>query len=392
MARRATSWMFPGAIDQRDTYVDGIYEERSTACNAPATVTKFYKAFGRIIAQRANSTLTYFLADHLGSTLGTVDAATGAVSRMQYYPFGTQRGGNAPPTDKAYTGQQQESPVVSTIGAYYYHARFYSTKLAHFMSADSLTVDGLNRYAYVRNNPVNQNDPTGNCIFDDEGPRGCGFDAHAYDVSDYARKAYQGVDPFTELRRLNDAIALIALANSGIPAEVWLQAATPGTDAADYLRDLEGNATACHACDEVLAGAVSTIATLGVGTVAEEVAARGVGDILADEAGSVGGGSSRALARNLERAEFHRFEGEEAHHIVAVTDARAASARRAIERVGIDVDSADNGVFLPRAFHRSATATDAYHRAVSDALSEVGNREEALTVLRSIRSWLIGGD
>jgi len=166
VARRASSWLYPGAITPaRDVYVDGIYEEHSSACNTPSTMTKFYKAFGRIIAQRSTyssgSTLSYFLADHLGSTLGTVDAATAAVSRTQYYPFGTQRGGNAPPTDKAYTGQQQESPVVSTIGAYYYHARFYSTKLAHFMSADPRTDDGLNRYAYARNNPANYNDPSG---------------------------------------------------------------------------------------------------------------------------------------------------------------------------------------------------------------------------------------
>ena len=75
--------LYPGATDSRDTYVDGIYEEWSNQCAAPSLVRKYYKAFGRaagrIIAQRSGATLSYFLADHLNSTLGTVDAATAAV-------------------------------------------------------------------------------------------------------------------------------------------------------------------------------------------------------------------------------------------------------------------------------------------------------------------------
>jgi RHS repeat-associated protein len=63
--------------------------------------------------------------------------------------------------DKAYTGQQKE--LISSQNAYYYHARFYSPDLGHFMSGDPLTNDGLNRYAYVRNNPIGYSDPSGKC-------------------------------------------------------------------------------------------------------------------------------------------------------------------------------------------------------------------------------------
>jgi hypothetical protein len=49
------------------------------------------------------------------------------------------------------------------LGLYNYKARFYSTTLGRFASADTVTLDGLNRYAYVKNNPVRWNDPTGRC-------------------------------------------------------------------------------------------------------------------------------------------------------------------------------------------------------------------------------------
>jgi RHS repeat-associated protein len=57
----------------------------------------------------------------------------------------------------------------TTIGAYHYNARFYSTMLGRFMSADTVTQDlsssSLNRYAYVRNAPTRFTDPTGHCVF-----------------------------------------------------------------------------------------------------------------------------------------------------------------------------------------------------------------------------------
>ncbi len=63
-------------------------------------------------------------------------------------------------TDKLFTGQRDE-PGDSALGLYNYKARFYSTTLGRFVSADPITKDGLNRYTYVLNNPLKQVDPTG---------------------------------------------------------------------------------------------------------------------------------------------------------------------------------------------------------------------------------------
>jgi len=63
------------------------------------------------------------------------------------------------------------------LGIYHFNARFYSPKLGRFLSADTIVPNpanpqDLNRFAYVRNNPLRYTDPTGN--------RPCG-DGEKYD-------------------------------------------------------------------------------------------------------------------------------------------------------------------------------------------------------------------
>jgi RHS repeat-associated protein len=139
------------AIDDRTVYVGGIYEERSEygiGINAKATV--LYQAFGRVIATRTGTETTYLLADHLGSTVGTVSADGSEVHQVRYWPYGAVRSGGVG-TDKMYTGQQVEAG--SALGIHNYRARMYSDELGYFVSADS-AASGTNRYSYVFNNPA----------------------------------------------------------------------------------------------------------------------------------------------------------------------------------------------------------------------------------------------
>jgi RHS repeat-associated protein len=46
-------------------------------------------------------------------------------------------------------------------GRYYYGARYYCPEIGRFIQPDTI-LDGLNRYAYCWNNPMNYTDPTGN--------------------------------------------------------------------------------------------------------------------------------------------------------------------------------------------------------------------------------------
>jgi len=159
---------FKGATDnapalEKMVYIGGVYEKNTLTGGA---VKKYYSAFGRTIAIRdvaggsGQGSIYYPLADHLGSTVKVLDASGNAVSETAYWPYGATRSGSIAQTDQLFTGQRQE-PVGSTLGLYNYKARFYSTTLGLFLSADTLTTDGLNRYAYVRGNPLRYSDPSG---------------------------------------------------------------------------------------------------------------------------------------------------------------------------------------------------------------------------------------
>ena len=58
--------------------------------------------------KRGLNDITYLLSDHLGSTTTTV--TNGLIAKESYYPFGATRTTTGTiPTDKLFTGQQQES-------------------------------------------------------------------------------------------------------------------------------------------------------------------------------------------------------------------------------------------------------------------------------------------
>jgi hypothetical protein len=108
--------------------------------------------------------------------------------------------------------------------------------------------------------------------------------------------------------------------------------------------------------------------------------------------------SSRRLGRNLENAGVTRPEGTAAHHIVAGGSKKADEARAALKRFNVDINSADNGLFLPQA--RGCTApgcrhpnlhTNEYYDEVNRRLAQASTQEEAMAVLWDIREELLAG-
>ncbi len=140
------------------TYYIGNYFEWT---GSTATMVKYYYAGGQRVAMKKGSVTTWLFGDHLGSTSKTYVNGSGNPTEQRYYPWGGTRYGSSP-TAFQYTGQRNDS----SIGLYFYGARYYDPALARFVQADTITPDlanpqALNRYSYAFNNPLAYVDPSG---------------------------------------------------------------------------------------------------------------------------------------------------------------------------------------------------------------------------------------
>ena len=111
-------------------------------------------------------------------------------------------------------------------------------------------------------------------------------------------------------------------------------------------------------------------------------------------------GSSRVLARAMKLVGKFRLPGEFCHHIVAHGDDRAKQALDVLDKFGIDVDDAVNGVFLPgfktspnplkKAVHGNVH-TNAYYTAINNRLGDAKSPYQARRILQEIADELEKG-
>jgi RHS repeat-associated protein len=95
-------------------------------------------------------------ADHLGSIVAWTTATGGSPTLNKYDEYGVPAATNTGRFQ--YTGQAW----IGEVGLYYYKARFYSPALGRFLQTDPVGYEGgVNLYAYVEGDPVNNGDPTG---------------------------------------------------------------------------------------------------------------------------------------------------------------------------------------------------------------------------------------
>ena len=98
--------------------------------------------------------------------------------------------------------------------------------------------------------------------------------------------------------------------------------------------------------------------------------------------GLVGGPSSYKLGKNLINSGISRPANSAAHHIVAGTDRRARLARKLLAAEKIGINSAKNGVFLPKsskyikvrdAIPHSKIHTNLYYKGLTRKLQNAGS-------------------
>ena len=126
--------------------------------------TTYIYANGELVARNDSSGMHYYHGDQLGSTSLITNSSGGVEEKTKYLPYGGIRSGGTK-TKYLYNGKE----LVSATGLYDYGARPYNWQMMHFIMPDGVIQNPtdpqtLNRYAYVRNNPVRYTDPSGNEI------------------------------------------------------------------------------------------------------------------------------------------------------------------------------------------------------------------------------------
>jgi len=136
-----------------------------SASTGTVTGTRYY-TLGKttVAAVTAGSGLAYLIGDQQGTDSLAIDAATLALTRRYYDPYGNPLGTTAPsfPTgEKGFVGGADDTATgLTDLGA-----REYQPQTGSFISPDPLLQPNdpqdLNAYTYAADNPTTESDPTG---------------------------------------------------------------------------------------------------------------------------------------------------------------------------------------------------------------------------------------
>lgn len=151
----------PNGATPATKFIGQMYDEQGTRKTG-------YVFLGSVrIASISNGNLLYYHGDHLGSA-NLVTNSTGTLKELsEYEPYGKfsrhEKYGTSDEEAWYYFTNQYLDEATEL---YYYGARYYSPLIGRFLTPDSIVQSPsdpqtLNRYTYVRNNPLIFVDPSG---------------------------------------------------------------------------------------------------------------------------------------------------------------------------------------------------------------------------------------
>lgn len=159
----------------KKNYVNGVlnntvyspedeYETKKLANNTTQNTTYYFANGQQVAKKNPDGTKEYIQNDQLGSASVITDQAGNLVEQTNYDPWGNVLAGGTQ-TKFDYTGQEKDSET----GLDYYNARYYDPAIRRFTQPDNVLPNvydpqQLNRYAYVRNNPIKNTDPSGHFL------------------------------------------------------------------------------------------------------------------------------------------------------------------------------------------------------------------------------------
>ncbi len=114
-----------------------------------------------LLASDAESARTYYhyASDEMSSITHVVGENEEILNHYEYDAWGNLTVCEEKVQNRFRFNGQQYDPISQQ---YYLRARYYNPVIGRFTQEDSYNVDGLNLYAYCRNNPVSYVDPSGN--------------------------------------------------------------------------------------------------------------------------------------------------------------------------------------------------------------------------------------
>lgn len=154
----------PG-LEIRTNSTTGEVLQVITATAGHSTVRVLHWQTGKP-ADIENHQTRYSLTDHIGSSTLEVDQNGQLISQEVYYPYGETAWSAARNDVEAtykttrYSGKERDA-----TGLYYYGLRYYAPWLMRWINPDPAgDVDGVNRYAFVKGNPITAYDSKGTML------------------------------------------------------------------------------------------------------------------------------------------------------------------------------------------------------------------------------------